>query len=127
MSHKHSFIFIFACFAAVRFVFQTPCLLAVIDSCGSLFPCCLLLFSDISMGHRRFKGRPMVRPDGNNIFAYLFSQSQLETKFTTFPSFQQPRGTLSFSNTTSPIFCEKFDCTRPDLRVLCVLSRKLSR
>ena len=127
MSHKVSFIFIFACFAEVRFVCRTPCLFVVIDSCGSLFPCCLLQFSDISMGHRRLKGRPIVLPDDNNTFADLISPSQLETKFTTLPSFQQPRGRLSFSYTTSPIFGEKCDCTRPDVRVFCVLSRKLSK
>ena len=86
MSHKESFIVIFAYFAEVRLVCRTPCLFVVIDSCGSLFPCCLLQFSGISMGHMRLKGRPMVRPDDNNTFADLFSPSQLETKFTTLPS-----------------------------------------
>ena len=62
----------------------------------------MLLFSEISNGYSRFKGRPTTRPEDNCTLADLISPSRLVKRDITFAIFQHPLGISSFTNTMSP-------------------------
>ena len=63
----------------------------------------MFMLFDVSKGNNNFKGRPIIRRDGNITFADLICPSKLVGKSTILPYFQHPRGKSSLIRTTSPM------------------------
>ena len=116
-----------------RIVFSTVLLLGLASNgisfvaLYSFWELFVLLFSEISNGYSRFKGRTTTRPEDNCTLADLISPLRLVARDITLAIFQQHLGISSFTKTMSPSEGDWADWILWHFDLDCFLSLRLSK